>query len=207
MPTSHSLSLRTRLVRLVVSWVLVGVGVPMLVQAELGVSPFDVLNSGLSDTLGWSFGWCFVVSSISFFALGWALGAKLGWASPVGTVVIGPIINIVIDVIGHHERLAVRIPLLVGGILVIATAISLVVSTDLGPGPSEMVMLGLIRRGMPIVPARWVSDGSPVVIGLLLGGAIGAGTVLFAVVMGPMVRFGLRRLGYVPRSREPQVPQ
>ena len=200
MPSLSPLSTRTRLTRLVVSWVLVGVGVPMLVRAELGVAPFDVLNSGLNRTLGWSFGLCFIVSSVSFFALGWALGAPLGWASPVGTVVIGPIVNLVLSGIGHHEAMVVRVPLLLGGVMVIATAICLVVSTDLGPGPSEMVMLGLIHRGMPIIPARWISDGSPVVAGVLLGGAIGAGTALFAVVMGPLVRAGLRHLGYVPRT-------
>jgi len=200
MSTSRTLTLRTRLIRLVVSWVLVGVGVPMLVRAELGVAPFDVLNSGLNRTLGWSFGNCFIVSSVLFFALGWALGARLGWASPVGTFVIGPIVNLVLDRIGHHEALAVRVPLLLGGIAVIATAICLVVSTDLGPGPSEMFMLGLIHRGMPILPARWLSDGSPVVVGLVLGGALGVGTALFAAVMGPLVRFGLRHLGYVPRT-------
>lgn len=177
----------------------------MLVQAELGVSPFDVLNSGLSDITGWSFGWCFMLASIFFFALGWVLGAQLGWASPLGTVVIGPVINLSLDVIGHHERMMVRVPLMVAGILLIAVAISLVVSTDLGPGPSEMVMLGLVHRGVPLVPARWASDGTPVVLGLLLGGAVGVGTLVFAVGMGPMVRFGLRRLGYVPRTMATRV--
>lgn len=198
MPSAHRLTMRTRLVRLVVSWVLVGIGVPLLVRAELGVAPFDVLNSGLSNTTGIPFGTCFVISSVTFFVLGWALGAPFGWACLAGTVVIGPIINLVLAQIPDVDQLWVRIPMLVAGLVIIATAICLVVSTELGPGPSEVLMLGLIRRGMGIVPARWIADGSPVLIGVLLGGDLGIGTIIFAVGMGPTVRYGLHRLGFVP---------
>jgi len=93
--------------------------------------------------------------------------------------------------------------LLIGGTLILAVAICLVVSTELGAGPTEVVMLGLMHRGMGIVPARWISDGTPLVVGTLLGGAIGPGTLLFALSMGPMVKFGLRRLHYEPRRHAP----
>lgn len=190
------LSNRTRVVRLVVSWLLVGIGVPFLVRAELGLAPLDVLNSGISEVTGWSFGLCFMLDSLLFFAIGGLLGARLGWACVVGSVVIGPIINLVLSAIPDQEALAVRIPMLAAGILIIAIAICLVVSTNLGPGPTEVVMLGLVYRGLGIVPARWISDGVPVVVGALLGGALGVGTIVFAIGMGPMVKFGLGRLGY-----------
>jgi uncharacterized membrane protein YczE len=196
--STHPLALRTRIARLLVSWVLVGIGVPVLVRAELGVAPLDVLNSGISELTGWAFGTVFMLNSWVFFALGVALGARFGWASPLGTFAIGPIINLTLDQLPHYERLAVRVPLLVAGIAVIAVAICLVVSTDLGAGPTEVLMLGLVHRGMGIVPARWISDGSPVVLGALLGGAVGVGTALFALAMGPLVKFGLRRLHYTP---------
>jgi uncharacterized membrane protein YczE len=93
--------------------------------------------------------------------------------------------------------------LFVAGMLIIAVAICLVITTELGAGPTEVVMLGLIRRGMDIVPARWIADGTPLVIGTVLGGAIGAGTVLFALLLGPMVKFGLRRLKYETRRHVP----
>jgi uncharacterized membrane protein YczE len=59
-------------------------------------------------------------------------------------------------------------------------------------------MLGLVNRGLGVVPARWISDGTPLAAGALLGGSVGVGTLAFAVGMGPMVKFGLRRLGYQP---------
>ena len=195
------LSTRTRGVRLVASWVLVAIGVPLLIRAELGVSPFDVFNTGVSAATGWSFGRCFVVNSVALFLAGRLLGARLGWASLAGTLVIGPAVDAVLTAIPDQDLLAIRVPLLLLGIAIIAVAICMVVSTDLGAGPTEVVMLGLIRRGLGVIPARWTSDGVPVVVGALLGGALGVGTVLFVLTMGPMVKFGLRRMGYEPPQR------
>jgi uncharacterized membrane protein YczE len=192
------LSLRGRLVRLFASWAAVGVGIPMILRAELGASPFDVLNTGVSEITGWSFGICFVVNSIIFFGAGRAMGARLGWACIAGTLVIGPLVNVVLDLIPEQERLAARLPLFVGGLLVIAVAICLVIPTELGPGPTEVLMLGLVARGMDIVPARWISDGLPVAIGAVMGGAFGAGTAIWVMCMAPMVKLGLRRVHYLP---------
>lgn len=197
---------RQRLLRLGVSWAGVGIGVPLLVNADLGVAPFDVLNSGLSHALGWSFGLCFVIASIVFFATGRLLGARLGWPCLAGTVVIGIMVNLVLRVLPEPGSIATRTAFLLVGIVVIATAICLVVSTEMGPGPTEVVMLGLARRGMGIAPARWISDGTPVVVGALLGGSIGPGTLVFAVGMAPMVKFGLRRLGYSPTASPVSAP-
>ena len=188
-----------------VSWAAVGVGVSMLIRAQLGVSPFDVLNTGVSHVTGWSLGAAFVVNSVALFALGWALGGKLGPACLPGSVAIGVLVNLGLRVLGEQHRLAIRIPLLVGGLVIIAIAISLVVSTELGPGPTEVVMLGLIARGMPIVPARWICDGLPVLVGIALGGSFGVGTIVFVVVMGPMVKYGLRWLGFTPRTAPTDV--
>ncbi len=195
--------MRVRLLRLVASWILVAVGVPMLIKAELGVAPFDVLNTGINHATGWSLGLCFIVDAMVFFVIGTLLGARPGWGSIFGTIAIGPMVNVVLSIIPAQHAMAPRLALLIGGTLILAVAICLVVSTDLGAGPTEVVMLGLIHRGMGIVPARWISDGTPLVVGTLLGGAIGPGTLLFALSMGPMVKFGLRHLKYETRRPIP----
>lgn len=193
---------RRRLVYLVVSWLLVGIGVPMLLRAELGVSPFDVLNTGVAEVFGWQLGTAFVVDSVVLYLIGVLLGGRIGPACVPGSIVIGVAVNAVMAVMPAPQALVVRIPLLLGGLLVIAAAITLAVVSDLGPGPTEVFMLGLMHRGVGVVPARWVSDGLPVLVGALLGGALGVGTVVFVLTMGPMVKFGLERLGY----RQPLRP-
>ena len=188
----------TRTLRLVGSWVGVGLGVPLLIRAELGVAPFDVLNTGVADATGWSLGMAFVIDGVVSFLAGWLLGAKLGWACIGGTVVIGPMVNVWLGVVPVQHAMVSRLGLFLAGLLIVAVAICLVISTELGPGPSEVFMLGLVVRGMDIVPARWISDGLPLVIGALIGGAIGPGTLVFALTMGPMVKYGLGRLRYQP---------
>jgi uncharacterized membrane protein YczE len=197
------MSMRSRLLRLLASWILVAIGVPMLIRAELGVAPFDVLNTGMRDATGWSLGAMFVVDAMIFFAIGWMLGARPGWGSIVGTCVIGPMVNVALAIVPDQQRMLPRLVFFTVGSLIVAVAICLVVTTELGAGPTEVVMLGLISRGMGIVPARWISDGTPLVVGTVLGGSLGLGTLAFALSMGPMVKFGLRGLQYEPRRRAP----
>lgn len=192
----------TRLMRLGLSWFAVALGVPLLIRADLGVSPFDVLNTGVSELTGLSFGLSFVVDSLAFFLVGRLLGARLGWASITGTIAIGPLIDLVLTAVPETDTLAIRVLLMLVGIAVIAVAICLVVTTELGAGPTEVLMLGLVHRGMRLIPARWLSDGLPVVVGAVLGGSVGVGTVVFVLTMGPLVTFGLRRLHYTPPTRE-----
>ncbi len=188
----------TRTLRLVGSWVGVSIGVPLLIRADLGVAPFDVLNTGVANATGWSLGVAFVVDACVFYLAGWLLGAKLGWACIVGTVIIGPMVNVVLGVLPEPEAMVPRLGFFFAGLLIIAVAICMVITTELGAGPSEVFMLGLVVRGMGIVPARWISDGFPLVVGALIGGALGPGTLVFAMCMGPMVKYGLGRLHYQP---------
>lgn len=190
--------MNVRVVRLVVSWLLVGCGVPLLLRAELGVSPFDVLSTGVAGVTGWSVGVSFIACSITFFLTGRLLGGLLGPACVPGTVVIGLLVNVILGLVPEQTALVARIPMLVLGLVLIAAAITLGVSTELGPGPTEVLMLGLMARGVDVVPARWISDGLPVVVGVLLGGAIGVGTVVFWLTMGFLVKAGLRLLAYEP---------
>jgi uncharacterized membrane protein YczE len=197
--------MRTRLAQLAVSWVLVSLGVAMLVRAELGVAPFDVLNSGLSDRSGLSFGACFVLNGLVFFTVGRLLGGRLGWASIAGSLCIGPMINVVLAVLAQQQLLVVRAPMLAVGIVIIGIGICLGIAADFGPGPSEVLMLGLVRRGAGVVASRWVSDLLPIAVGALLGGAVGVGTVVFLFGMGPLVKLGLQLLNYEPPRRSVAV--
>jgi uncharacterized membrane protein YczE len=193
-----ALSTSARVGRLAASYLLIAIGVALLVRAEVGVSPFDVLNTGLSETLDVPFSIAFLMTSVVFSGTGAALGGHVGWGSLIGTIVIAPLVEIALAATPETEALSARIPLFAGGVLVLAIAICLVISTELGAGPGEVFMLGLIARGVPVASARWVTDGIAFLIGLALGGALGVGTVVFALAFGPLVANGLRLLRYTP---------
>jgi uncharacterized membrane protein YczE len=190
-----------RLVLVPVSWLLVAVGVSMLIRADIGVAPYDVLNTGVAETFGIGVGTAFLVNALILYAIGAALGGRVGWASIVGTFAISPMIDGILGRWDEVEPLVVRVPLFVLGLTVLGLAVCLAIITELGPGPTEVFMLGLVARGVTVTHARWATDGLALTIGTILGGAVGVGTVVFLVAFGPMVARGLRLLRYAPPVR------
>lgn len=192
------LTTSSRVGRVAASYLLVALGVGLLIRSDVGVAPFDVLNTGLSEALDVPFSVAFLISAAVFYATGVALGGRTGWASLVGTFVIAPLVQVALAIIPETEAMRARIPMFVAGVLILATAVCLVISTELGPGPGEVLMLGLIARGIPVTSARWITDGVAFLAGLALGGAVGFGTLVFAFAFGPLVATGLRLLRYTP---------
>ena len=201
-PAEHRLAMRARIARLLGAWVLISSGVPLLIDAQLGVAPFDALTTGLVEVTGASFGVIYIIVSLAFYVAGALLGTRPGIASVVGTFALAPVMDAWLDVLPTPDALVARSSMLAGGIVLLGIGICLVVSTDLGAGPTEVVMLGLVRHRWGIVPARLAGDGVPLVAGAILGGEVGVGTVVFLLAMPPIVRIGLRWLHYVP----PVVP-
>jgi len=195
----------TRLGRVAASYVLVAVGIGLLIRADLGVAPFDVLNTGIAEATGIRLGFAFLVTCVVFYGVGVLLGGRTGWASLIGTVVIAPLLEVALVLLPEPLRLAGRIPMFVLGVVVLVAGVCLVITTEMGPGPGEVFMLGLIARGMAVAPARWVTDAVALVVGIALGGAVGAGTVVFAFAFGPLVAAGLRVLRYTPPTRSAEV--
>jgi uncharacterized membrane protein YczE len=193
-----ALTWQVRLLRLVVAFVCVAAGISFMIRARLGVAPTDTLNKGFSDTVNIKFGLAFIAVSAVMYLIGWALGSPPGPGSVVGSFVIGNVIDVMLGFVDEPESLAVRILFYAVGIIFVAIGICLAISTDLGPGPSEVVMLGLHRQGVSLVASRWIVDGVQMGLGFLLGGPLGIGTVIFLVVMAPMIKVGLRWLHYSP---------
>jgi uncharacterized membrane protein YczE len=191
--------MRTRVVRCAAASVLVALGISVLISAHLGVAPFDVLNTGLADRIGIPVGVAFAVDSALCFLVGALLGGRVGWASLVGMAGIAPLIQAFLVVMPEPDNVAARAVMFLAGMLVLVAGVSLVISTDLGPGSLEVVMLGLVARGIRIEWARWLTDGVILGTGIALGGAVGVGTVVFAVGFAPLVAAGLRLLGYEPQ--------
>jgi uncharacterized membrane protein YczE len=180
---------------------LIALGIALLLVADLGVAPFDVLSTGVAHTTGWPFTIAYLSVSLLFFGIGAALGGKVGPASVIGTFVIGPLITVFRDLLPDPTTWLARIVMMILATLLLSTAVCLVITSELGAGPTEVLMLGLVRHGVPIVTARWLTDGIPLLVGAALGGAVGIATVIFGVALGPLIRFGLRVLRYVPPSK------
>jgi uncharacterized membrane protein YczE len=165
----------------------VGIGVGLMVEAHLGTAPNDVLNTGLGSTLGIGVGTAAWLTGVVAMALAWALGRRPRVATVLGSVVVGLSINATIAVLPTPHGLPVRMLFLALGLVVVWGAITGVVSADVGAGPLELVMLGVMDRGVGIRVARWAEEGTLLLLGLLLGGSAGVGTALFAFGTGPVL--------------------
>lgn len=179
--------------------VLFGVGIALMVIANLGLSPWEILHQGISRRTGIPIGTVGILTGIIVLLLWIPLHERPG----IGTIANVFLIGIVIDLtlwVGPEsmDQLWQRWALLLGGVLLVGLATGLYIGTDLGPGPRDGLMTGLARRGIHIGLARGSIEITVLVVGWFLGGTVGYGTVIFAFGMGPLVALFLPRLSLEP---------
>ena len=199
-----------RLPKLLVGLVTFGFGIAMMVNADLGLGPWEAFHQGIADQTGLQIGTVSILLGLPIIALWWPLGERPGIGTILNVLLIGTSTNVGIELlpVPSQDALALRFLLMVGGVVVIAIGSGIYLSTDLGPGPRDGLMTGLHHRfGWSIRRARTAIEVTVLVLGWLLGGTVGLGTLVFAFGIGPMVQVTLRvfdreeRLGRRRRAR------
>ncbi|MFJ1537999.1 YitT family protein [Micromonospora chalcea] len=189
-----STKLPSRLVRLFAGLALFGVSVALMVRADLGLASWDVLHQGLADRTGLPMG--VLVNGVALLVL--LLWIPLRQRPGVGTVANVALVGLALDatlaLLPPVAPLAGRIGLLVAGVLLNGLATALYLGARLGPGPRDGLMTGLAARGLPLGPARTAIEVTVLAVGWLLGGAVGPGTLLYAIGIGPIVAWFVPRL-------------
>lgn len=181
-----------RLLRLMIGLWVFGTGEALVVAADLGNSPWTVFADGVSEQTPLSIGIATVVTSFLLLLIWIPLGERPGLGTIANAVVVGVALDVMLIVLGDAP-LTVRIGELVAGIVLVGVGSGLYINAALGPGPRDGLMLGLNRRtGWPIGPLRAGIEISALVLGALLGGTYGIGTVAFALLVGPAVALALR---------------
>lgn len=186
-------TLSARLAVYLVAISIIGVGVALMVEADLGVAPNDVLNTGLSDKLGSGVGTAAWITGVVAMGLAWALGRRPRLATVAGSVIVGLSINAALTALPTPDALAARATYLALGLAVVWAGITGVVSADVGAGPLELVMLAFMDRGVSIRISRWGIELTLLLLGLALGGSAGFGTAVFALGTGPALAVTLPR--------------
>ncbi|MEN8113480.1 MAG: hypothetical protein ABFS21_03745 [Actinomycetota bacterium] len=194
-----------RLARLLFGLTLFGIGLALMVVAELGLAPWDVLHQGISMQTGISIGNVVIITGFAVMLMWIPLRERFGIGTIANAVVIGIVLDAALFVLPETlENLALRWIAMLGGVLLVAIGSGFYIGAGLGPGPRDGLMTGLGRRGLSIAWVRAGIEITALVAGWLLGGTVGIGTVVFAFGMGPLVKFFLDRLSLLPVS--PQAP-
>ena len=181
-----------RAASLLVGIALFASGIVLLLESELGLSPWDVLNQGISERTPLSFGTANIVVSLVVLAISWLLGARIGVGTVANAILIGLFVDglLAIDAVESlsDASLAARIAFMVGGVLVIGLGTGFYIGAGMGAGPRDSLMLVVARRAhIRVGAARAALEVSATVVGFALGGTVGIGTLVFAFGIGPTV--------------------
>ena len=181
-----------RLVQLAVGLTLYGVSMGMMIRARLGLDPWDVFHYGVAEHLPVSFGTVTIIVGAAVLLLWIPLRQWPGVGTVANVVVIGLATDATLALLDAPAAMALRVALLVGGIVLNGLAGALYIGSQFGPGPRDGLMTGLVRRtGRSFRLVRTSIEVTVLVVGWLMGGVVGLGTVLYAVLIGPAVQLFL----------------
>lgn len=184
--------LARRLPQLYVGLFLYGVSLALMVRGALGLAPWDVLHSGFIRHVPMTLGQAVVLFSFVVLVLWIPLREMPGVGTISNALVVGVSADATLAVLTQPDAFGARIALMVGGVVLCGLAGALYIGAQLGRGPRDGLMTGLSRRtGLSLRLVRTGLEVAVVVIGLLLGGKLGVGTVAYALAIGPLTQLML----------------
>jgi len=189
-----------RSAQLLIGLVLFGIGCAVMVQAGIGLDPWTVFAQGVSRQTGIGIGW--IANIVGFLVLlVWIpLRQKPGIGTIANILLVGTSMQLALEVLPLAQGFLTQLAVFLGGVALVALASGLYIGANFGPGPRDGLMTGLHARfGWPIWAARLGVEATVLVAGWLLGGTVGLGTVLFAVLIGPAVHLTLPWFDRRPR--------
>lgn len=177
-------------------FLLFGVAIDIMVQANLGLGPWDVLHMALTYHLPITLGEASIGVAFFVVVLDVMLRETLGWGTLANMVFIGVWIDVLKPFVpAVPSILWIQMAYLLVGTLVMGFATAVYVSVEAGAGPRDSLMLALARLGGTSVRiARTIIEVSAVAVGWLLGGPAWLGTLIFALTIGPSVQLAFRLL-------------
>lgn len=197
-------SFLAKLPGLFVGLFLFAVGVVMNLYSNLGMSPWGVLQVGIANHAPLTLGQVSQLVGLVVLIIGWVLGFPPGFATLMNMYFIGLFIDLIMEwsLVPRYQSLLGEYLLLFGSIVALGIGSLLYMGPRLGAGPRDSLMLGFVHKlDRPVSQVRGAIEVTVLVLGYLLGGPVGVGTVITALTVGISVQFFLRLGGYDRNSR------
>ena len=169
-----------------------GFGVYLTIQANIGAAPWDVLNLGVSKTLGILYGTASIAISCTILGIDIIMREPIGIAMFIDSIVVGKAVDFFnhFHVVPPCRSLATGIPLMIVGLFILAYTQYTYMIASLGCGPRDTLLVGVAKR-LKQIPIGAVSISIlsfATLIGWLLGGPVGIGTLICAFATGPIMQ-------------------
>lgn len=192
-----------RLAQLVLGLWLYGATMALMVESGLGLDPWDVFHEGLTHHLPLTFGQVVILVGAVVLLLWVPLRQRPGIGTVLNVLLIGVAVDVTLAWLPTPDHLAVQATFLLLGVVGNGLAGALYIGADLGTGPRDGLWTGLVRRtGRSVRLVRTALELTVLLVGFALGGTVGIGTVVYALVIGPVVQVFLP-LVQVRRVRGP----
>jgi uncharacterized membrane protein YczE len=187
-----------------IGFLLYGLALALIIRADLGTGTWLVLEVALANILGIRIGTMTVYMGFAVLILALALREQVGWGTLGNILSIGPWLNLSLDLIpAVNEKLPLQISMFLLGVLIQGIATAVYIGVEAGAGPRDSLMLAIHRTtGVSIRLARGAIEVLVVLIGWLLGGPLGLGTVVFALLIGPSVQWAFKLFKVQPHKPE-----
>lgn len=181
-----------RLPKLIIGLILFGAGIAAMANAGLGLGPWEAFHQGIARHTGLELGTVSIVLGVPILALWLPLRERPGIGTVLNIAIIGVATNLALPLLPKPVDTAPQLIEMALGVLTIGVASGIYLATDLGAGPRDGLMTGVHHRfGWSISRARTAVELTVLVVGFLLGGTVGLGTVVFALGIGPIVQWSL----------------
>lgn len=169
-----------------------GVGDSLLIQSTIGNAPWSVLAQGVSTKLDITMGWSTFAISTLVLLLWIPLREKPGFGTLSNIAIIAIAIQVGVTFFPEQDNYLIAIIYCLVGIAMVGFGSALYITCGLGPGPRDGLMTAIHNRsGVRIGRVRLAIESSVLVAGWLLGGTVGLGTLLFALLIGQSIAIAL----------------
>jgi len=176
-----------RTINMLIGLLCYALGIVLAINAKIGYAPWEVFHVGLANTTGMSIGIASIAAGIVIVIIVTLLGEKLGFGTIASMIITGLFIDVffIINIIPIAESFIIGIIMLIIGIITISIGSYFYIKSAFGVGPRDNLMVVLARRTkLPVGVCRSIIELVVTIIGWLLGGMIGIGTVIFVIAIG-----------------------
>tara|TARA_B100000575_G_scaffold133670_1_gene106494 strand:+ start:1714 stop:2379 length:666 start_codon:yes stop_codon:yes gene_type:complete len=181
---------------LIIGLILFGIGETLILTANIGVSPWFVLHQGLSFVTGFSIGITTFIVSVLVLLLWIPIKQKPGIGTLSNAIIISIVVDLSLPFLPYPDDFILKLLQVVIAMILIGVGSGFYLTANLGPGPRDGLMTGLQRlTNFSFTLIRTILEIAAVLIGFYLGGLIGLGTIIYAILVGPSVSLGLYIVG------------